>query len=117
MDRIERYPSHEESEEGGSVIIRTKDLKAIKIDFKQSEELAFVSDSLEKLCEIGYIEDLHAMMWCLKQVLFRRYNALLSILPSTKLLDCGEWLVGLPTRRRVPEAAPLIRLRLAHQLR
>ena len=35
------------------VIIRTKDLKAIQIDFKQSEELALVSDSLEKLCEIG----------------------------------------------------------------
>ena len=53
MDRIERYPSHEEGEEGGSVVIRTKDLKAIQIDFKQSEELALVSDSLEKLCEIG----------------------------------------------------------------
>ena len=38
---------------GGSVIIRTKDLKTIRLELRRTEEVVSVSDSLEKLCAIG----------------------------------------------------------------
>ena len=40
---------------GGTVIIRTKDLKTIRLEFRKSEEVVSVSDSMEKLCAIGTV--------------------------------------------------------------
>lgn len=53
VDNIERRFCHLESEVGGSVIIRTKDLKTIRLELRRTEEVVSVSDSLEKLCAIG----------------------------------------------------------------
>ena len=38
---------------GGSMIIRCKDLRQIKLDFYDCNDFINVADSLEKLCAIG----------------------------------------------------------------
>ncbi len=50
VDSIDRRPS---SPNGGSLIIRCKDLKVIQIDIRKQEDYINVADSLEKLAAIG----------------------------------------------------------------
>ena len=42
---------------GGSMIIRCKDLRQIKLDFYDCNDFINVADSLEKLCAIGMDND------------------------------------------------------------
>ena len=42
---------------GGSMIIRCKDLRQIKLDFHDYNDFINVADSLEKLCAIGTDND------------------------------------------------------------